>query len=364
MWLDRVAHAVWNEESVAARTAAQLLQPAAWLYGRVVSRRNAQFDAAPSRRAALPAISVGNLTVGGTGKTPFAAWCVSQLRSRGARPAIVMRGVGDDEWKVHGVLNPGVPVVVTPDRSAGMITARARGADCAVLDDGFQHRRAPRTVDLVLMAADQWRGHARLLPAGPFREPLSSLRRADAVVITAKAAGASVVGELTVAIQQAAPDTPVVTVRLVPGTLHLAASLLVDAGAGSSRNATRSAMLDRAPSWLAGRNLVAASAIGNPLAYESQLRELGAGLKTIRRFPDHHTFTVGDAADIAAAAEGTDGAVCTLKDAVKLAVVWPRAGPPLWYLSQSVVVDRGAEVLDRAFARILSALAATAPTAG
>jgi tetraacyldisaccharide 4'-kinase len=109
-----------------ARAVRSALLPASWVFGAIVARRNARFDAATLRRAALPSLSVGNLTVGGTGKTPVAAWCVEQLRARGARPAIVMRGVGDDEWRVHGLLNPGTPVIVSADRSDGVFTARAR----------------------------------------------------------------------------------------------------------------------------------------------------------------------------------------------------------------------------------------------
>jgi tetraacyldisaccharide 4'-kinase len=108
----------------------------------------------------------------------------------------------------------------------------------------------------------------------------------------------------------------------------------------------------------------AVSAIGDPSAFESQLRASGAILRGVRRFPDHHTFSNTEAEQIASAAKGTSGVVCTLKDAVKLAKCWPRQAPPLWYLSQSVVVDHGAEALDRAFARVLAARAAIAPTAG
>jgi tetraacyldisaccharide-1-P 4'-kinase len=115
----------------------------------------------------------------------------------------------------------------------------------------------------------------------------------------------------------------------------------------------------RPVSWLAGRRIVVASAIGNPWAFEEQLRALGANIVHGLRFSDHHAFSASDARRIAALAEGTDGAVCTLKDAVKLHSVWPREGLPLWYVSQSVVVDRGAEALDRAFARVLAARTAT-----
>jgi tetraacyldisaccharide-1-P 4'-kinase len=123
-------------------------------------------------------------------------------------------------------------------------------------------------------------------------------------------------------------------------------------------------MLSHEPAWLAGRNIVVASAIGDPGAFEAQLAGAGASIRHALRFADHHAFTASDAARIARLGEGTDGVVCTLKDAVKLHTVWPRQATPLWYVSQSVVVDRGAEALDRAFARVLAARTATAFNAG
>ena len=155
-----IADAIWEGGSVGAGTTRAVLSPLASLFGRVVARRNARFDGMLPRAAALPALSIGNLTVGGTGKTPVAAWCIEQLRARGARPAIVMRGVGDDEWRVHGLLNPGSRVIVSPDRRNGLVVAKTQGADCAVLDDAFQHRQAARVVDIVLVSADRWRGRS------------------------------------------------------------------------------------------------------------------------------------------------------------------------------------------------------------
>jgi len=163
-----------------------------------------------------------------------------------------------------------------------------------------------------------------------------------------------------------APDVEQAVIRLVPGSLRLATALgKVGTPPGSARAAgPLKDLLSHPPSWLAGREISAVSAIGDPAAFESQLRTNGAILRAVRRFPDHHAFSNAEAAEIAHGARGTSGVVCTLKDAVKLAPCWPREAPPLWYLSQSVVVDRGAEALDRAFARVLAARAAIAPTAG
>lgn len=352
---------IWQREAPVARVARALLAPVAWAFGAVVARRNAGYDRAPAASATLPALSVGNLTVGGTGKTPFAAWCVQQLRSRGAHPSIVMRGVGDDEWRVHGVLNPGVSVINSPDRVAGILVARTRGADCVVLDDAFQHRRAARVADVVLVSADSWTGAVRLLPAGPFREPLASLRRAHVVVVTVKAATSARIDDVVVAVRRAAPGVPIAVARLVPGRLHLALALTASP-AGSQR--PKRDLLSHGPEWLAAREVSVVSAIGDPAAFETQLRGLGAALRKCWRFADHHTYSAAEATAIATDASGSSGVICTLKDAVKLGPVWPREAPPLWYLSQSVVVDRGVEALDQALARLLAARAATTLTAG
>lgn len=361
---------VWEADDAGARAMRAALTPIAAAFGQVVARRNRRFDAPPERgtvvrRAPLPALSIGNLTVGGTGKTPMAAWCARSLRAKGANPAIVLRGYGDDEWRVHMLLNPGVPVFVAPDRLDGMLVARTRGADCAVLDDAFQHRQAPRVCDLVLVSADRWHGAARLLPAGPFREPLASLRRADAAVITVKAADLSRVEALAREIERAAPETPIVVVRFALGDLRLAATLPVLARDGSVQHKSRDAtgLLSRPASWLSGRTVVATSGIGDPASFAAQLARAGAVVRPIQ-FTDHHAFSARDAELLARSAEGTDGVVCTLKDAVKLAQHWPRVAPPLWYVSQSVVVERGAPALDRALARVLAARVAIAPTAG
>lgn len=354
-----VAEWVWESTSTGARMARAALAPASALFSVIVNKRNARYDAAIAnggtrvRTPILPALSVGNLTVGGTGKTPVAAWCARELRKRGGKPAIVLRGYGDDEWRVHSLLNPGMPVVVAKDRLMGVAKASENGANCVVLDDAFQHRRAARVADIVLMSADRWTGESRLLPSGPFREPMSSLRRATAVAITAKAANAAQIENLERAIVAAAPSAAIAVIRLTLGPLHLATMLpTADAGgAMRGQKGDKSGMLDRPVEWLAGRKLVAVSAIGDPASFLSQISAAG-GVVAHKRFGDHHAFTESEAAQIARDAEHTDGVICTLKDAVKLGPIWPRVAPPLWYVSQQVVVERGASALDRAIARM------------
>ncbi len=353
-----VAEWVWYDTRTLAALARATLAPASALFGAAVARRNRLFDDVPAA-AVLPALSVGNVTVGGTGKTPVASWFARQLAARGARPAIILRGYGDDEWRVHQLLTPRVPVVVGADRVHAMVQAQQRGADCAVLDDAFQHRRAHRVADVVLVNVDRFRMPARLLPAGPYRERLSALRRATAVVLTRKAAADEAVARAEAVIREEAPQAAVAIVRLLPQAVQRVPS----AGAEAipvSENVETSEPLG----WLRHRRLLLTSAIADPDAFERQLIATGMQLVRHVRFPDHHAFSDAEIARLADEARRGDGVLCTLKDAVKLGPRWPREAPPLWYVSQTLVVDRGAEVLERECDRVLAARDATVPTVG
>ncbi|HEX5971196.1 MAG TPA: tetraacyldisaccharide 4'-kinase, partial [Gemmatimonadaceae bacterium] len=140
---DRWPERVWYDRSLASRLARGALAPAGWLYAGATTVRNRLYDAGVlrSRAPSLPVLAVGNLSVGGTGKTPVAAWAAARLLEAGAHPAIVLRGYGGDEPLVHQQLNPAAVVVADADRLRGVDRARAAGADCAILDDAFQHRR-------------------------------------------------------------------------------------------------------------------------------------------------------------------------------------------------------------------------------
>lgn len=334
----RTVERIWRGATAADRAARAALTPLGWLFGGVVRVRNAAFDAGvlPSHQGPIPALSVGNLSVGGTGKTPMSAWVAAELVARGARPAIVLRGYGDDEPRVHATLNPGVPVVVAPDRVEGIARAAAQGATVAVLDDAYQHRRARRDADVVLVSADAWREPVRLLPAGPWREPLSALGRATAVVVTRKAVPQERAAGVVHRLRRAAPGVPMALV-------HLAPDLLRRVGAGDARPLAS----------LAGARVLAVAAIGDPEAFAAQLRAAGAEV-TLRAFADHHAYNDADARALADDAGRVDVVCCTLKDAVKLAPRWPAGAPPLWYVSQRVVVEAGSEVLAGVLDALLS----------
>lgn len=338
-----LAERVWYGTSAGAGLARAALAPAAAVYGLAVRLRGTLYDHRLLRAhlGRLPAVSVGNLTVGGTGKTPVAAWLAGELAARGAHPAIVLRGYGNDEPLVHRRLQPALPVIATPDRLLGIARAADAGADIVVLDDAFQHRRVARVADVVLLSADRWTSSARLLPAGPWREPLGALRRASLALVTRKAVPPSRVDAVMDAVARVAPALPRAAVYLALGPLR------------------RLDAVDVLPlESLAGRAVLCASAVGDPGALSAQLGAAGVRTETVV-FPDHHAFTARDARRLAARAErggeeDANGALvlCTLKDAVKLAPLWPRGAPPLWYVTQQLVVESGQAVLDALLARL------------
>jgi tetraacyldisaccharide 4'-kinase len=322
---------VWTGRGKRARAARTLLSPFEMLYRAVVTTRGMLYDwgVFPAAEFSAPILSVGNFSVGGTGKTPVAAAFARMLSEKGARPAVVLRGYGGDETVVHQRLNERVPVVAAADRVRGIREAIAQGADVVVLDDAFQHRRAARDADVVLVNADVWTGSARLLPAGPWREPLRSARRASLVIITRKTAHKSTVEDVRRALANVAPRVPIATAYLAPDHLKSTAT-----GQTLPLHVIQ------------GADLTAIAAIAHPDSFFKQLTELGAVVRP-HSFPDHHSFTRDEARDLAAHASSSDFVVCTLKDAVKLESLWPAEAGSLWYVSQRLRIEEGQEHIDR-----------------
>ncbi|MBT8488149.1 MAG: tetraacyldisaccharide 4'-kinase, partial [Gemmatimonadetes bacterium] len=183
--LETFAWRLWRGEAgLSGAFVSVLLFPLEGLWRLVTRVRNRRHDRAVAPRVdGLAIVSVGNLAVGGTGKTPVSAWVVSVLKNSGYRPAVLLSGYGEDEVALHRAWNPDVAVFAAADRGEAAKAARAEGCDVAVVDDGFQHRRLGRLLDVVLLsAADPLPG--AVLPRGPYREPLSALRRAGVVVVT------------------------------------------------------------------------------------------------------------------------------------------------------------------------------------
>jgi tetraacyldisaccharide 4'-kinase len=267
--------------------------------------------AGAARRAPCPVLSVGNLTVGGTGKTPMVAYLANLLTAEGYRPLIASRGYGaeadqtNEEAAELALRCPDVPHVQDPDRLRAIRDRLASGEACdvAVLDDGFQHRRLARDLDIVLLDALCPFGYGHLLPRGLLREPPSALGRADVIVITrADLVEPAILADVTARAEtHAAPNAPVLT------AVHRPAGL---AFAGGAREA---------PDWLGGRTVAAACGIGNPEALRRRLERLGACVVRFDVFRDHYAYTAADVARLrrAAGEAGAAALVTTGKDFVK-----------------------------------------------
>ncbi len=320
---------LWEDSGAGARLARALLLPASALFGAAVRARNWLYDRRllAVRTPRIPALSVGNLTVGGTGKTPVSSWLARQLQARGAHPAIVMRGYGNDEPLVHARLAPTIPVVVDPNRFEGIARAAAAGADVAVLDDAFQHRALKRVADIALISADVVDAGRHLLPSGPYRERMTALRRATLVIVTRKAASLEHARAVAARASRTAPEVPLAVVQLALDSVHVGA---------------------RAPAPLAslrGQRVLAIAGVGNASAFGAQLALAGATVR-LRAYPDHHPFTESDARSLAGSLEGDEVPICTLKDAVKLSPLWPREAVPIGYVSQAVIVDENGSAIE------------------
>lgn len=322
-----------------------LLLPAAALYGGVVRARNVYYDRIPTaaHTAALPVISVGNITAGGTGKTPLVIEIVRRLAAFGRRPAILTRGYGgrpgqpaDEVLELRAALSD-TPVVVNPDRVAGAGEAERQGADCVVLDDGFQHRRLRRDLDIVLVDALAPWGGGHLLPAGRLREPLAGLRRAGLFVIT----------RVNLAPPGAAERAAAELGRWAGGRPVLAASVRPEAvvGRGSQREV---------PGVLAGRRVLAVAGLGNPRGFERTVAAL-AGEVRLLSFADHQRYAAGHVSRICAEVErwGAEMVVTTRKDWGKLAALWPDDGPELVRLDVRLTIEDRAGELDAHLRRAL-----------
>lgn len=299
--------------------------PLAWLYGRVAAARASRVI---RERSSVPVIVVGNITVGGSGKTPLVLALLAALRERGYRPGVIARGYGGTgPFPLHvGADTPaacagdepalvartaGVPVVVDPQRARALAAIRARGVDVVVSDDGLQHLGLPRSVEIVVIDDRRRLGNGHCLPLGPLREPASRLASVDFVVGNGGDAG---LGALPMMLR----PTRFVSLGEPVQTMDVASFREVH-----------------------GERIAAVAGIGDPARFFSTLRALDFTVEE-HAFPDHHAYTAGDFAPLAGRV-----VVMTAKDAVKCRGI---AGPAAWQLEVEAELPPGfvEQVLARA----------------
>ncbi len=322
MSIERLIRKIWDEGPNARTTPLRsLLQTFSLPYGAAVSFRNRLYNRGLLRQAKLPCpvVSVGNLTVGGTGKTPTVVLLASLLKEHGFRPAVLSRGygghakasvnvvsdgnrlllgwreAGDEPVLIAGAL-PGIPVLTGSKRFlTGKAAVERFGADILILDDAFQHRSLFRDLDIILIDTTHPFGNGYLLPRGPLREPPTELRRADILLRTGDADDATLLRE--------APSLPAFR------GIHRPREL-VEAGTGQVSP----------PTTLRGRKICAFAGIGSPEAFRRSLAALGAEVASFRAFPDHHPYGHSDIEAVRRIAENSGASliVTTEKDGVRL----------------------------------------------
>lgn len=329
-----------------------LLGAAALLYGGAVLGRKTLYALGllPRKKLQAKVVCIGNLTTGGTGKTPAVLLAAHTLRQRGHNVAVLSRGYGrrqsgkdvtvlldgrpadwhacgDEPWMIHQSLaGQGVPVLVCPDRAkSGEIAVDMYDSRIIILDDGFQHLRLHRDLDIVLINARSPFGGGRLLPLGDLREPVSALRRAQMVIITH-------------ADRVTAPD--LAALREDIERIHPGVSILESAHKADHLLDVRTEK--KLPlSHLKGRAVTALSGLGDPLSFEASLEDLGARLAQSWRYPDHHAYTPRDLASLQNL-RGDLPLVTTLKDFTRLPPDWrERLTGDVWVLGIKLDILKG-----------------------
>jgi tetraacyldisaccharide 4'-kinase len=283
----------------------------------------------------LPSVAVGNLTVGGSGKTPIAIWIAHYYVSHGLVPGILLRGYGNDETQVHQHAVPEAVVVADPDRVVGADRALARGAQVLVLDDAYQRLDVRRDLNIAVISAETTRAVRWSLPAGPWREGWGALDRADAVIVTRKRATAEAALALVAKLQNKVSGPVAIA--------HLGLRYLEGMVSGRRHPA----------SSLAGKRVVAASGIADPDAFVAQTKATGAAVQ-VATWKDHHDYRDEDVAWLAHAARRADHLVITQKDAVKLRDRWPSTVPEPLVAMLDLEWEEGGEMIAAALDAVVT----------
>jgi len=339
--MDRFLQSVWYERK--SRWFSLLLLPLSWLFAAVVAFRRGAYRKGWFRsfRVPRPVLVVGNITVGGTGKTPMTIWLAEQLHARGLRVGIVLRGYGgrSTQWPrdVNKETSPqevgdeavllaqrtGALVVAGPDRVAAAHRAIERGAEILLCDDGLQHYRLARNAEIAVIDERRGLGNGRLLPAGPLREPASRLDSVDIRVLTRRSSKGT------------APTSHGCTVVATP-TLREAISIT-----SGERRSLQS---------FSGVRVHAVAGIGNPQAFFDGLTALGLKVDP-HPLPDHARLSV---AHLAFADRAP--VLMTEKDAVKCAAGASGHPNELWAVRMDVAISAAdTQILQRLLDRVVTA---------
>jgi tetraacyldisaccharide 4'-kinase len=314
------------------------LRAASWPYRVAIAIRNARYDRGWNSivRVGVPVVSVGNLTLGGTGKTPCAEYIARFFRERDRQVAILSRGYGsnagrNDEAMVLEENLPDVPHLQGADRSALATSAiEELESDVLILDDGFQHRRLGRDLDLVLIDATCPWGYGFLTPRGLLREPPAALKRAGAVILTrCDQVSADQLTKLRADVSRHAPHC------LAVETTH------------RPTIAVNSERTERPWEEFRGRKTFAFCGIGNPGAFRKTLEQLGIEVTGLRTFPDHHPYSRADVESLEQWCESlpSGGVVLTTqKDLVKLRIL-ELGQRELWAMRVGLAVTAGEDRL-------------------
>jgi tetraacyldisaccharide 4'-kinase len=325
----------WRDADPGRRRGRGWRLPLEWLavgYGLAARLHRALYEGhwLARRQLSCRVVSVGSLVAGGAGKTPFAAWLASRLRERGNRVALATRGfrrrnrqdvhalsdgrhlTGDvvgmgDEPLILAAHAARVPVLVGRDRGlVGLRAISAFGAEVLVLDDGFQHHRLARDLDIVTLDGRSGLGNRRLLPSGPLREPAGALARAHAIGVL----DGPLSDDDEACVERHAANPFRFRIRRRPLRVRpIAGSGASDGGRGEP------------PEWLAGARVGMLAGLGQPAAFERTLEALGATVVARRTFRDHHRYRARDLRDL----EREAGLwITSQKDAVKILPSWAR----------------------------------------
>ncbi len=335
-----------EDKRLIARLVRPILAAVAAPYGLAVASRNRLYDTGALRthRLNVPVVSIGNLTLGGTGKTPLVEFVCRWFLSRGRRPAILSRGYRgaggrNDEARMLEANLPGVPHLQGKDRLGLARQAIAQfHPDVLVLDDGFQHRRLGRDLDIVLVDCTQPFGYDRLFPRGLLREPVANLGRADLIVLTrANHCSETELEVVRRTVRSASGDRPVVLAENRPIALR-------------SVDGRESPCAE-----IAGKSVAAFCGIGNPAAFWQTVRSLGCRLIGQRAFPDHHAYTAGNlhSLDEWIRTIGPEAVLTTQKDLVKL-TARELGGRPLFAVRTAAALRESPSPLETALEAVLT----------